>query len=1707
MKKILIVFLLFFTSLFASAQQFGNEWINYSQKYFFVKVVNNGVYLIDYNTLVNAGIPISSINPKNFQMFGKEKELFIHVEGEQDNVFDPGDYIEFYGEKNDGWLDTVLYGGTQFMADTYYSLYNDTLRYYVTWNSDTTNRRMVNETDTDFASYSPINYVWYNSFAKLTDHYLPGQNSDGSSNSLFTSGEGWFSDIFNGVSGGAAQNISIPNPDIYLGPGSPNVKANSSSASASDASFSGLGNHHLEINYGSSNIIALDTVFIGYKLIKESFDIVPTDLNSPSTNFQFRIIDDQGALTDYQAIGSVSLKYPHTLNFVSSTTFNCVVPFNSSESKSRLDISNFSVNNPTLYVLTDTVKRISVSGVANNHQVLIPNHFSGKEQEIYLTEQGSIININSIYPVNSNGNFTNYGVNPVDSAFIIFTQSSLLTEAGNYANYRSSLAGGGYNTLLVNVEELYDQYGGGIQKHSLALRRFCADVINDWGNTPSNLFIIGKGIREATESSNGTFHGTRKDPIAFQESLVPSFGYPASDVLITSGILSGNFTPAIPTGRLAAKNGGEVTTYLNKVIEYETSQNAPLYDHEEKAWMKHILHFSGGANSQEQLNFGIYLQQFENIAEDSLFGGYVNTFVKETSSPINPVDFSQISGFLEEGVSLMTFFGHASSAGFDQNIDAPSNWNNQGKYPLLLGNGCYAGDIYQPTSISNSEEFVLIPNRGTIGFLSTSKVGFAGPLYIFSEEFYRQFGYKNYGQTIGYHLQKTVEYMENSWPAFLNNNVAMQMALHGDPAVKINYHKEPEFVVRTQDVFYDPPIVSLGVDSINVNVVVTNLGRSSSDSIQVELVRHFPNDNGDSLYFKSFSGIKFIDTIIFRIPVLHNLSTGINIFDVAVDIPSTVTEVYDELNNNQTSSTLFINSNGIATIYPYEFAIIPDSIVVFKASTLNPLATPRDYRFELDTTDLFNSPFKRFAIINAPGGVLELDGANWLNQSTGLLDPLMHTDSTVYYWRVSPDSTTFIWDESSFQYIPNQTGWGQAHFFQFKNNVHQALNYDRPTRSWIWDETYRTFKIDVYSQGNNPIEWTNTLWEMDGALQEYDGCFDPVFYPSIHIAVVDPVTLEAWTTEFHNYGNSNPIGACRTRPEGYFIYRQNDPVSMDSLIGFYNNYVPPGHYVMFYTYNFTNYAAWQPNHFAFFQSIGADSIYSGRPDETWIYYTQKGNNSGFNGYTSGNTPNQLVTISDTLTSLEYQGNMISEIAGPARRWDALYWQQEAKENPTYDSTQLILIGIKYDGTKDTLINTPFTSLDSIINLNSIVDANIYPWVKLEGHFYDDQLFTPAQTQRWQLLYQPVPEIAVNPPLGYYFSIVNDTIYEGQDIELAVAIENVSPYDMDSLLVHYWIEDQNRVLNYVNYPRQDSLLSGEFLYDTISISSEGYPGLNSIWVEANPIPFDDSLGNYDQLEQYHFNNYLQIPFYVNQDLINPILDVTFDGIHILNGDIVSGKPLILVTLKDENPFLVMNESRDTAHFAVYLTDPVGNQQRIYFNQGVNQVMNFIPSTGPNDKFKIEYNPSLLTDGKYQLLIQATDKSGNESGDIDYKIDFEVINHSTITEVMNYPNPFSTKTHFVFTLTGNTIPDYFKIQIMTISGKIVREIMVDELGPIHIGRNITEYAWDGRDEFGDLLANGIYLYRVITKINEEAIEKRESGADQFFKKGFGKMTLIR
>ena len=113
------------------------------------------------------------------------------------------------------------------------------------------------------------------------------------------------------------------------------------------------------------------------------------------------------------------------------------------------------------------------------------------------------------------------------------------------------------------------------------------------------------------------------------------------------------------------------------------------------------------------------------------------------------------------------------------------------------------------------------------------------------------------------------------------------------------------------------------------------------------------------------------------------------------------------------------------------------------------------------------------------------------------------------------------------------------------------------------------------------------------------------------------------------------------------------------------------------------------------------------------------------------------------------------------------------------------------------------------------------------------------------------------------------------------------------------------------------------------------------------------------------------------------------------------------------------------------------------------------------------------------------------------------------ISNFPNPFSSSTCFLYTLTGAETPTHFRLQIMTVSGRVVREITEAEFGPLRAGTHRSDFCWDGRDQYGDRLANGVYLYRVLArKADGSDFELFENDSvDGFFKGGFGKMVLLK
>jgi hypothetical protein len=794
-----------------SAQLYGNEWINYSQSYYKLKITQEGIYRVDSAYLRNAGVPVSWMaDHTKFQLFRNGVEQYIYIsDANQNNVLNQGDFIEFYGTRNDGAFDAQMYidqnNGTpnpNLQPNPNYSLYNDTAVYFLTFSSGPAGLRMTEVNDQDF-SQTPSSYFIRESYLENTQNYSTGTIDGNSGTDMdYIEAEGW---VDNNIfwtptnSSGSTTNKIVPTQNIFSG----------GPAAAVKTVVCGTNNNQKNLQIGftgfNGSINLFSDVFYGHVKREYNGTIQLGDLGSPTTNFQYKLIqppwpNDQQV--GYAAFSYVSLRYPHTLNFNGETvsSYKMFVQDETSYPKSHLHFTNFSFNGNHIFYDLTTHRRITGNQSGNQLDINVPN--SGGEKMCYVSGTGNILSPAGIAPLNTlfagtqPAQFTNFGSSVIaaDSVYVIITAAPMWSAAASYKAYRDNR----FNTLLVDVDELYDQFAYGIRKHPLAIKNFARYMMNVWTAPPLNkikpyyIFLIGKGYSPVDMRSTPQWHNA---------CIVPSMGYPCSDNLFTSGngFAELYFKPNIAIGRLAAQNPQQVFDYLHKVNEYEAAQRDTFPT--PPSWMKEILHFGGGDDAWLQNQISTYLNQYKSLAEGCKFGGHVTSYFKTSGDVIQQNQSDSLQQQIDNGVCLMTFFGHAAaSVGFDIATDLPSNYGNHGKYPLIIANSCFAGDIFT-TNVSISEQFVLEPEKAAIAFLASVGLGSIGHLFMYTVNFYKAFSDTLYGGSFGNCVQFAVDQIDSTYDQAVKR-VCLEMTLHGDPALRMPGWNKAELQVQQPDIFF-----------------------------------------------------------------------------------------------------------------------------------------------------------------------------------------------------------------------------------------------------------------------------------------------------------------------------------------------------------------------------------------------------------------------------------------------------------------------------------------------------------------------------------------------------------------------------------------------------------------------------------------------------------------------------------------------------------------------------------------------------------------------------------------------------------------------------------------------------------------------------------------------------------------------------------------
>jgi hypothetical protein len=339
----LLIFTGFFTGLcgYAQSQIYNNEWINYNNTYYKFKVGATGLYRISQTALASLGL--DNTPAEQFQLWrnGQQVSLYTSV---QTGPMGSSDYIEFWGEMNDGKPDNVLYRNPDYQLSDKWSLQTDTAAFFLTVNPAGGNLRLeptANNVAGNILAPEPyfmhtVGTYWKsainNGYAAVVGEYVYS--------SAYDQGEGWgTSNIFNW----SPYWPQYFNLSPYTGPGAPTptFKIN--------ASGNALNQRQLIVNLNGDTILKQNIDYFDY--IKAAVPVTISEISSGTATFEIRNASPDG--NDRLVIAQNELIYARQFNFDNARNFYFELPANTNGNYLEISNFNYGATAPVLYDLTN----------------------------------------------------------------------------------------------------------------------------------------------------------------------------------------------------------------------------------------------------------------------------------------------------------------------------------------------------------------------------------------------------------------------------------------------------------------------------------------------------------------------------------------------------------------------------------------------------------------------------------------------------------------------------------------------------------------------------------------------------------------------------------------------------------------------------------------------------------------------------------------------------------------------------------------------------------------------------------------------------------------------------------------------------------------------------------------------------------------------------------------------------------------------------------------------------------------------------------------------------------------------------------------------------------------------------------------------------------------------------------------------------------
>ncbi|MFQ5859553.1 MAG: C25 family cysteine peptidase, partial [Anaerolineae bacterium] len=682
-------------------------------------VDHDGLYRLTYADLRAAGMDVDTVDPRAFRLTSQGRDVAIHVAGEADGRFDPGDSITFYGQKFRGtvlaeryademahWL--TLCRGCELAGML--EKYTDENVYWLTVGAEPGPRMAtVDGTPTDTAPV-PVYYratVHAEESREWYTHHFAGEDT-------------WFWERIQPGPADATRTYTTTLTALATEPFSATVRA----AVASRSSNAG---HHTQFYLNGGSQPLDDASWDGKSRHTFEAQVPQSQLREGVNQLSFVILYN-GAFEDMY-FDWFEIEYARRFR---AHADQLILPGDES-GVWQYEIEGFTSPDIQVYDVSDPLapRRVLNPRITSDDDDYSIGHKLAFEATHAAGARYLAVATPAVEQPKAIARYVPPDFKSTTGAeYLFITHRDFITATQTLADYRASRS---LRTMVVDVADLYNEFNYGIF-HPIAIRNFLAYAFATWEIRPTYVLLVGDGHWNLKGYS-----GYDAPPIYMPPNLawVDPWQGEVDSTNLLAAVVGDDILPDLAIGRLPVNSVDELNAAIAKIIAYEQAEPGD--------WQRHVLFVADNVPDAA----GDFVWLADDVIANHLPAGvvadriYLNDYCGSPASPPTPcpaVNTAIVDTLNETGALLVSYIGHASVERWaHEQVFANSDISalaNGDRLPVVLSMTCLDGYWIHPNRSSLAEELVRAPDRGAVAAFSPTGLGVATGHHILQRRFY-----------------------------------------------------------------------------------------------------------------------------------------------------------------------------------------------------------------------------------------------------------------------------------------------------------------------------------------------------------------------------------------------------------------------------------------------------------------------------------------------------------------------------------------------------------------------------------------------------------------------------------------------------------------------------------------------------------------------------------------------------------------------------------------------------------------------------------------------------------------------------------------------------------------------------------------------------------------------------------------------------------